>query len=353
MNKKVIYWVAAALVIAALGFAGTNLLKPNSPVEFQKGFCYVAWTKNGYQNTNSVESMEQMAALGTNWTCLVTTWFQDRIDSTDIHPSRSKTPSDESLRFAIRKMGELNIKVTLKPHLDIIQSEGRWRGEIGFTNPADWQAWFASYADFVLHYARLAQEEDVQMLCIGTELTTATLSHPELWRELIKKIRGVYSGKLTYAANWSDEFSDIAFWDQLDYAGIDSYFPLVASDNPTEEQLKSVWQDWLKMIEPWQKRINKPVIFTEIVYKSAVGSADEPWAHSPAGSVDLELQSNCYQALLATFYDKPWFYGLYWWYWGANPEMGGKFHRGFTPQNKPAQEVVKEWYQKPVGKKIY
>ncbi len=321
--------------------------------EFQKGMTYAAWTGSGYGNPGSPNAMEQMASLGINYVAILANWYQDKYNSTKIYSQMDKSPSDESVIFAIRKLHELKFKIMLKPHLDIVEGEGKWRGEIGCAIISDWQAWFDSYANFILHYAKIAEQENVELLCIGTELVNSTYCKPDLWRELIKKIREVYKGQLTYAANWDKEFKQVAFWDALDYVGIDPYFPLITSARPTAEQLKEVWKDWIKEIEEWQKTINKPVIFTEIGYKSSQGAADEPWRHEAIGELDLNLQVNLYKALLESFWDKPWFYGTYWWYYGVNPRMGGEYNRGFTPQNKPAQEVIKEWYSKPVPQKEY
>jgi len=321
--------------------------------EFQKGMTLVAWTEGGYSNTNSVKAMEQLVSLGVDWVCLVPTWYQQGFNSTQIFSLKEKTTSDESLTFAIKKLHELKIKVMLKPHLDLVKSEGKWRGDIGFSDPNDWQAWFDSYTNFILHFAKLAAQENVEILCIGTELTNATTTQPEFWTSLSKKVREVYSGQLTYAANWNDEFNQIKFWEALDYAGVDSYFPLVTGARPSVEQLKEVWLDWLKLIGAWQKSINKPILLTEIGYKSTLDAIDEPWQYTGMGELDLQMQVKCYQALLEIFWDKPWFYGAYWWYWGVHPNMGGEDDRGFTPQNKPAQEVIKEWYSKPVTEKVY
>jgi len=188
------------------------LFKP----EFQKGMTFIAWTEEGYSNPNSVKAMEQLASLGVEWACLPPTWYQYQYNSTKIYPLKDKTTSDESLIFAIRKLHELKFKLMLKPHLDLVEGKDKWRGEIGFTNPGDWQAWFDSYTAFILHYAELAAGENVEILCIGTELTHATLSQPASWKELINKIRQVYKGQLTYAANWSEEFDSIEFWNELD-----------------------------------------------------------------------------------------------------------------------------------------
>lgn len=316
--------------------------------EFQKGMTYVAWTANGYSNAKSAASMEQLVSIGTEWVSLVTTRYQDHYNSTDIYALQDKTPTDESLIFAIRKLHDLKLKVMLKPHVDIVEGNGKWRGEISFDNAGDWQTWFDNYSAYILHYADMAEKEDVEIFCIGTELTQSVLTQAQQWKDLIKKVRQAYSGQLTYAANWSNEFEQITFWDSLDYAGIDPYFPLVVSSNPTVEELKSAWLDWIKQIEAWQAKINKPVVFTEIGYKSSRDATDEPWQHNAIGELDLELQVNCYRALLESLWDKPWFYGVYWWYWGVNPKMGGELNRDFIPQNKPASDVVKEWYSKAV-----
>jgi hypothetical protein len=336
--------------VGATAVEEKRIFKP----EFQKGMMYVAWTESGYSNVNSGKSIEQMLSLGVEWVGVLTTWYQDRYNSTRIYPLGDKTPSDESLIFAIRKLRELKAKIMLKPHLDLVEGGDKWRGDIEFENSGDWQTWFDSYAAFILHYAEIAEKEKVELFCIGTELTNATVSKPELWRDLINKIRQVYKGKLTYAANWDKEFKQISFWDALDYAGVDPYFPLICTLKPEVGELKCVWEDWVKTIEEWQQKINKPVIFTEIGYKSSVDAADEPWQYVAVGEVSLELQVNLYTALLESFWDKPWFYGVYWWYWGTNPRMGGPLNRSFTPQNKPAQEVVKEWYTgKPILEKAY
>lgn len=363
-RRSFFYLLAVGVLIAVLTLVGIAVFKkpikptPTMPTveiapppqeisrpEFQKGMSYIAWTENGYQNPNSAKAMEQLNSLGVEWVGLITTWYQHKPNSTEIYPDKEKTPSDESLIFALRKLKELKFKIMLKPHLDLVEADGKWRGEIGFENSADWQAWFKSYSDFILHYAKLAAQENVELFCIGTELTQATLSQPQAWRDLIKKVREVYPGQLTYAANWHGEYNQIEFWETLDYAGIDPYFPLVCTARPKVEELKSAWSDWLREIEAWQKKINKPVLLTEIGYKSSRDATDEPWQHVAVGELDLELQVNCYQSLLETFWDKPWFFGVYWWYWGVNPRMGGELNRGFTPQNKPAREVIKEWYK--------
>ncbi len=316
--------------------------------KFQKGMAYVTWNKNSYGKAFSKKSLQKLASTQTEWVSIITTWYQDKYNSTIIKPS-NKTPTDEGLIQAIETAHELGMKVMLKPHLDLLKDvDFAWRGEIDHATDQDWIKWFSSYCDFILHYAKIAQEYNVELFCIGTELTNPATLKPELWKEIIiKDVRQVYEGPLTYAANWHDEYQEIKFWDELDYAGLDAYFPLSDKDNPTLEDLKEGWRKYLGEIENWQISINKPVIFTEVGYKSSTGAAIAPWHYLPGRKVDLELQANCYRALFETFWEKEWFYGIYWWYWGTHERMGGVNNRGFIVQNKPVEEVVREWYQKP------
>ena len=311
--------------------------------EFQKGMTYVTWNKDALGTPFSDTSLERLRATNTEWVAFVPSWYQAQYNSTEIAPSQ-KTPTDEGLVHAIERAHQLGFKVMLKPHLDLSEgAEINWRGEIDFPNDTGWRAWFESYATFILHYAALAQQHQVELFCVGTELTNAAAWHEALWRDVIQRVRGVYRGPLTYAANWNEEYQLIKFWDALDYAGLDPYFPLSEQEIPTLAQLREGWLKHLPDIESWQQRINKPVLITEVGYKSVVGTAQAPWEDAP-NPISLELQRDCYQAFFEMFWSKPWFYGVYWWHWGTNEKMGGEGHRGFTPQNKPTQALLTEWY---------
>ena len=334
-------WMLSSCSQAELDSASSQLKG-----KFQKGMCYVTWSKNGYSTSKSDESIEKVKSLGSNHIAILTTWYQDNCFSTDIFPAE-KTPKDEGIVRAIKKAHESGMKVMLKPQLDIMDTTyGGWRGEIICSKEADWEKWFESYENFIMHYVKIANENNVEMFCIGTELAESTVSKPDMWRALIKDIKKNYKGLLTYAANWSEEYYQISFWDELDYAGIDAYFPLSDNPKPTYDELIKAWQTWLPEIEAWQQGIGKPVIFPEVGYHSSEFAAKEPWMHTTGYRVDLDLQVDCYRAMVDTFWDKDWFYGIYWWDWGTSVRMGGKHNRNFTPQNKPAEEYIKKLYGK-------
>ena len=348
--KKIITGTIIALIALAI-VAGTLLfLNPGkrgqSSLAFQKGMCYTTWSKGAYSSVKSDESLEKLKGLNVGYVSVLTTWYQDNCFSTEIFPTE-KTPSDQSIKHAVEKIHSLGMKAMIKPHLDILSAEyGSWRGEITCIKETDWDRWFKSYKNFIMHYAKLAEETNAELLCIGTELASVTAKHSDEWRNIIAAIRNVYKGMLTYAANWSEEYLQIRFWDALDYAGIDAYFPLSNEEKPTYDEIMKGWERWVPEIENWQAGINKPVIFPEVGYHSASGAARQPWEHGFGINVDTELQVDCYKALVDTFWNKDWFYGVYWWDWGTSVKMGGKSNRGFTPQNKPAEDYVGELYSK-------
>ena len=345
---KLISIVIVLAIAGGVAFLGVKFFKKDGEaIQFQKGMVYATWTPEAYQNSFSDKSLEKLKGLGVNWIAIVVTWYQDNAWATQIRRT-SKTPTDESLTHVIRKSHELGMKVMLKPHLDLLdKSDGSWRGEIGFTDEAEWDKWFKSYTEYILHYADISKKEDVELFCLGTELSVTAVIKPHEWKALIKKVRGKYSGLLTYAAHW-DRYFDIRFWDALDYVGINSYFPLSEKKNPTYNELQKGWKRWVDEMDEFYQQVQKPIIFPECGCSSADGAAIRPWEHLPSSDINLTLQENYYRALLSVFWNKEWFYGLYWWYWGTNVRMGGKHERRFTPQNKPAQEVIKKWYAKPV-----
>ncbi len=354
MDKKKLILAGVGLAIAVLFISAAVIgvkmygkVGWPSDLEFQKGVGYVTWSQKGYMSPSSDESMTKLSELGGNWVSILITWYQTTPWSGDIHKT-DKTPSDESVVHAIKKAHELGLKVMLKLHLDLLdKSDGSWRGEIGATDVKEWKDWFEKYEDFINYYAKIANKEGAEMICVGTELSTSAGVKGYLWRDLIKHIRKRYKGALTYAAHW-DRYADLRFWDLLDYVGINAYFPLSEDMAPTYEELKTNWTRWVEEIEEFYAVIGKPIIFPEIGCSSADGAAIRPWEHVPRTEVNLKLQEDYYRALLDIFWDKEWFYGLYWWYWGTNTNMGGDYNRGFSPQNKPAEKVIKEGFSEPV-----
>ncbi|MFB9052507.1 glycoside hydrolase [Formosa undariae] len=236
-----------------------------------------------------------------------------------------------------------HIKIMLKPQIWI--GHGVFTGHINMQNEENWILLEASYSKFILEYAQLAEDAQVDMFCIGTELEQFIINRPDYWNSLIKSIRKVYSGKLTYAANW-DEFKKTPFWDNLDYIGINAYFPLSLNKTPSFEDALEGWKPHKKVIAEFSKTHKKPIIFTEFGYRSVDFSGKSPWdSDRKMTQVNLEAQVNCTKALFETVWDEDWFAGGFVWKWFINHDQsGGENDSRFTPQNKPVEQVIKAYY---------
>ena len=316
---------------------------------FHKGMTYVTWSDSGFASSASDQSIRSMAQIGVKCIAIVPTWYQKHYYSIKIERT-TRTPSDESIRRAIRKAHKEGMLVMLKPHIDLIADEDNSRSDIGQYSDDKWREWFDNYAHFIVHYAKIAQSEDAAFFCIGTELSFAA-TKTDMWKdEIIPKVRQVFKGKLMYAANW-DQYKKVEFWDALDYAGIDAYFPLADEGIPRYEELKEGWRRWIKEIEEWVAEVKKPVVFTECGYASVNTAAVTPWAENRSSKPNPELQANCYKALMEELWNKDWFFGVYWWNWNTYSGSGGIDNRDFTPQNKPAIEHIKQWYRKNINKR--
>ncbi|WP_308990932.1 glycoside hydrolase [Mariniflexile litorale] len=244
-------------------------------------------------------------------------------------------------------MKKNQIKVMLKPQIWV--SRGAFTGGIKMTSEADWQVLEDSYTSFILTYAKLAQELQTEIFCIGTELESFIDERPEYWKQLIVNIKKVYKGKLTYAANWN-EYDRTPFWDPLDYIGIDAYFPVSDEKTPTVEACRKGWLKHKPTIKSFSERYKKPILFTEVGYRSVDFSGKEPWrSDRDMTVVNLEAQTNTMQVLFEVFWneDEDWFAGGFLWKWFHNhKEAGGENDSRFTPQNKPVETLVKAHYSK-------
>ena len=105
---------------------------------------------------------------------------------------------------------------------------------------------------------------------------------------------------------------------------------------------------WKKEITAFAKTQNKQILFTEWGYRSMDYAGKEPWVSGrDITSVNLEAQANATQAVFETFWNEDWFAGGFVWKWFIFHETsGGVTNNRFTPQNKPAETTIKNYYEK-------
>jgi hypothetical protein len=244
----------------------------------------------------------------------------------------------------INELRKQQIKIMLKPQIWVWH--GEFTGFIKMENEVDWRAFEVAYTKFILEYAHLAQDLNVAMFCIGTELEKFIENRPNYWSNLISEIRAIYQGKLTYAANW-DEFKRTPFWNQLDFIGVDAYFPVSESKTPSFDDCMKGWKKHKEIIKSLSMKYNKRILFTEYGYRSVDYSGKAPWVSDVRmNQVNLEAQINTTKALFETFWKEDWFAGGFVWKWFHNyDEVGGKNDFMYTPQNKPSEKIIKCYYK--------
>lgn len=317
-----------------------------------KGMSYTSFGTNVLSSAGSDQSLLNMSIVGTDTVALNFWWFQNSTTANSMAEDFTRYSSTvSSISHAIDTIHSLGMKVLLKPMLDVSDASGTWRAYI---DPSDKDQWFANYTNFLGSFADMAQSKGVELFSIGCEMNTLEQSvNNTRWSNLVSNMRSRYTGKLTYAANWGaiganvGGYQNVPWWNQLDYIGIDAYFPIATQNNTTLAGLTTAWQNQANSIESWrasQALTNKQVLFTEVGYQSADGAAKAPYGVSGTPTLDLQEQADSYHALLSVMTTKTWWDGGFWWNWETNPNAGGNSDKGFTPQNKPAQTILQQYY---------
>jgi hypothetical protein len=293
-----------------------------------------------------------MGAAGVTQVSLVTTRFQEYLNSTALLPS-SQDPPLASLAAVVGALRATmpNATIWLKPHVDCFC--GTWRAYIGTGfSDSDWQTWFANYTAYISEAAALAQTLELDGMVIGTEMVTATSTRPDLWRsDVIPAARAAFGGKLVYAANWGFEAWNVSFFDALDYVGVDAYYPLATVPDPPLQTLLANWAPVVANMSALAAQWQKPLIFTEVGYRSVSTAAEEPGVWEGGQPADLAAQSNLYSAILQAVLGwdgvtpgklnpPPWLAAVQLWSVDLDPFQGGACDNGYTPINKPAFSIM-------------
>ena len=297
---------------------------------FQRGVNFTAERGAHYGDAESIRMLEQLPAHGVNSIALVPYAFTPPGEPAVRMPRRGGMESEDGLKVLAKRARALGLRVLMKPH---VWTRDGFPGNLDYPDPAARKAWFDQYRLYLEHEARLANEMQADLLCVGNEFVKLSKYEAE-WRGVFAAVRKIYAGPLTYAAVQGPEFEQLRFWDLVDYIGLNNYYPL-----PDSLDCAQV----IAAVERVQKAARKPVIFTEAGFSSLTAPHKAPWDESPR-ALSLEAQARCYEAVFQAFYRKPWFQGVYWWKVGTNG-FGGPRDGSHTPWNKPAWQVVSRWYK--------
>ncbi len=301
--------------------------------------CGMTWgwvgTRGTWATVAATESMKRMSEHAVTWTAIAYATEQATPFSTDVPVGAEPTVTDDEIVWAIREAHSLGMQVCLKPVVNV--ADGTWRAHIGFFDwdvPGEpsWTQWFASYTEFILHSARIAEAEGCAMLCIGCEMVRADGQEAH-WRTLIAAVREVYSGLVTYNCDKYQE-DHVTWWDAVDVISSSGYYPT------------GTWDQQLDRIERVVHSVDKPFLFMEAGCPSREGSAQLPNDWNLVGAPSGEEQARYYREMFAACRARSWVRGLMLWDWPAElyAVAEAAANDDYCPFGKPAAAVMIDQY---------
>ena len=362
MRRKWLSSAGLALVLGASGLATYAILKPvlapasqvavaaqappplmpvrnprKHATDFQAGVMVLIYGNDPTFDFKVRVELNRLVDLGANSVGLVFPIYQTTGQSADVHNDPTRTPSADRIAMFVREAHRRGFTVLLRPLLDehSLALDGQWRGTI---QPASVDAWFQAYQDVILGYARLAQQEQVDALGIGSEFNSLE-GHSAQWLRLISLVRQAYSGLLTYSSTSGNGYP-AGFASALDFLGVDAYYPMGVQAGASVDDLELAWRPWAAELARIQTASGKPVVITEIGTPSRTGSYLTPWTLQPGAPLDLETQRRYYEASCSALTGiVP---GLYWWYTTLDASPAPLRDAGYNPTGKPAAlEITK------------
>jgi hypothetical protein len=220
---------------------------------------------------------------------------------------------------------------------------GGWRGEIDPGSPEGWAAYQASYRRFFLAWARDAEAFGADALSVGVECKSWSGRFGTYWTALIAELRGVFHGELTYSSNW-DEVEGVAFWDQLDFIGVNAFYPLASAHGASDASYAEGAARALDALHVLSDTLHRPALLVEIGYTTRTDAAVEPWLWPDDMShvqVDEREQARALQAMASAAASRPWLRGFFVWRYYANlDDVSQEARWGFSPHGKLAEPML-------------
>ena len=337
MRRSTFVLISMAIMASAfvMGCAGDGLKNQ----QMLRGFNALQHKNVGWDDPKSRKSVQQLAAMGSNAVVFIPFLEQEKENSLEVRKSAAVT--DIQLQSAIRYAREAGLKVTIKPQILV---PGSWAGGIKHSDPYSWQAWFDSYSKRVIECARFVSGQGIDAFVIGTELTHATNYAP--WPKLIAQLREILPESiiLTYAAHNIEGVKTFPHWQLLDAVALTMYPSL--GETGTKEEMQVYIDRSVEELRLAVAEIERPLWVLEIGMPSAAGASARPWEWQSLKSakVDLNLQRDALDIWLRAL-DKPWVNGLFIWAWYSDISSGGAGDADFTPQNKPAEQVIRRYWK--------
>jgi hypothetical protein len=334
----------------------------------RRGVCLVpslaqgAEFEAGFGSADCARTLEELHEMGAN--SVAFSWCSALEPSAPREfgraPATWTQAQDGALYWAMARARGLGLGVVLLPQL-LATEHGGWAGQVLLNTQANQALLFGGWDRFLQHVGLCAQLFGVDVLSIGAEAPDASFTrevpaNQRSWEQLplqreqlsrlIDSARRAFGGGLTYVSRWDGETSGIEFWHQLDFLSQNVFAPYGdrrSGWEPASAQFGQQLVADFKRISNLAEEQNVRALVLGVGLSSSALAWGEPWR--TRGELDLEVQKQFYLGLLRSFQlgseHSPWPAGIYAWCWWTDPAAGGMQDRGFTPQNKPAEVVLR------------
>lgn len=236
-------------------------------------------------------------------------------------------------------------KVFVKPHVWVESgAPGTWHGDLNFSSEANWRKFETTYFDYIQDIIKISDSLEVDAFALGVELRSFVANRPSYWNMMIDSCKQLFKGQLTYCANW-DDYTQVSFWNKLNFIGIDAYFTISSAQQPTIQACKNGLIPIKSTLKNFHDQYNKPIVFTEFGFQSRDYAGFQPWNGSYNNNVNQIGQANAYKAVFETFWEEDWFGGGFSWLWHMDTNsLNGLSPIDYSPQNKLAETVISDYY---------
>ncbi|MBX7150437.1 hypothetical protein K1X84_02270 [bacterium] len=329
-------------------FPEVNTHFPAKPdVPFFKGLCYAHTNgvESGYMSQRSRQSLEEIKSLGANTVSITPFGYSHTETSPEVFFVLDNNWDETlgSLYKATEDAHEIGLSVMMKPHIWL--GNGVWCGKIKVEGDDNLKIWENTFTQFVVYHALIAELTGMESLCMCVELPNMS-THTAMWLRIIRYARTAYKGYLTYGGNWFDEYDKIQFWDQLDFIGVQHYFPLADGQSYSQEDIEKRLNVLSEQFDALSKKWNRKIVLTEVGFPSIEYALLSPHEEIFSQTASEDVQALGYDQTMKEFMQQSWAGGLFWWKWesGRSPRTGDK---SFQLKGKKAETVLKKYYQAP------
>ena len=344
----------------------TARLEPFAPrinaEAFQQGMLHADWWWDAFEplipSTNA-----RMLEHGITWVELSPTWDYTQVDPTPVLSNQvGHAYPDDKLRLHIEALQASGFEVFFLPQICCTEVDP------DLQTPEWWDTWFEQYRNFLLYHVDLANEYGIEYISLTSDWQVY-VDKPEGYVERMDAIydeaQARYDGKMGmnfiifrnptegryFLSPYEGWVPELERWDFLGFswwAGISS------SPDPTPEELdQNVEAVFRTVLQPMYAQYGVPLIFTQVSITSVDGClmgevnvfdpAIQLWEpYADKFELDLEEQAMGYDAILRGIARHDYVIGMY--PFAYLPDTF-PLTLEFNVRDKPAEQVLRQWYE--------